>query len=178
MFWWKPLHVPIRKRKQKSWRISNFALLLLFLSHVMSGKGLSERLKRKGRSKEIYVRLRRFHFYSDWPCGRFPLTERCLHPLSLDCSARWKQNQHRTLLQCCKTIAGGRALRHLTQDSRFKPQDLFRHQPTTTPLNPPMWRSQCLFLGCVNLLTKKLEAQVIQSNLVFYAQSTSTSDTE
>ena len=33
-FWWKSLHMPVRKRKRKSWKVSNFALLLaIFKRH-------------------------------------------------------------------------------------------------------------------------------------------------
>ena len=78
------------------------------------------------------------------------------------------------LLQCRKTIAGGTALRHSIKDSGFKPQASFRYHNHPTPPPP----SGGVSVYSLDVLTKKLEAQVIQSNLVFYAQSTSTSDTD
>ena len=111
------------QKENKELKDLNFALLLLFLSHIMAGKGLSERLKKERRFKS------EISFHSDWPCGRFLMTECCLHRPSQHCSARWKQNQHTMLLQRHKTIAGGTALRHSTEDSRFKPQASFRYHP-------------------------------------------------
>ena len=39
-FWWKSFHMPVHKRRQKSLRLSNFALLGSFLNGVMAVKGL------------------------------------------------------------------------------------------------------------------------------------------
>ena len=49
MFWWKSFHMPVRKRRQKGWRVSDFALsLVVFKWHHGSG---SERVNELGHSR-------------------------------------------------------------------------------------------------------------------------------